>query len=233
MSTYRFVWDEHGSVSVIWERLDTVTNCGLGSGLWRWEPLSDFLNTVPRRVGLMPDSQDTASATVPDPQLFEWHWPFEGSPYTIREFITTPHDLPHLPWDSLELHRSCQWHDPLEHCLPSSKGPRSMGWLPHRLWNHCPLRTRRHGWVPGVVGVLIPPIHAIILSVHKQHTTDPWKTIWLSFKYIMMLVTSLKNVCTSLQRTEKKRFKSGSQSKHQTNGWPQSHEPPNDCHSQV
>jgi len=73
MSTYRFLWDEHGSVSVIWERLNIVTNGGLGSGLWRWEPLSDFLNTVPRRVGLMPDSQDTASATVPDPQLFEWH----------------------------------------------------------------------------------------------------------------------------------------------------------------
>ena len=73
MSTYRFLWDEHGSVSVIWERLNIVTNGGLGSGLWRWEPFSDFLNTVPRRVDLLPDSQDTASATVPDPQLFEWH----------------------------------------------------------------------------------------------------------------------------------------------------------------
>jgi hypothetical protein len=36
-------------------------------GIENWEPLSDFLNTVPRRVGLMPDSQDTARGLVPDP----------------------------------------------------------------------------------------------------------------------------------------------------------------------
>lgn len=73
MSTYRFLWDEHGSVSVIWERLNIVTNGGLGSGLWRWEPLSDFLNTVSRKVGLLPDSHGIARESVPDPQLFEWH----------------------------------------------------------------------------------------------------------------------------------------------------------------
>lgn len=71
MSTYRFVWDEHGSVSVIWERLNIVTNGGLGSGLWRWEPPSDFLNTVSHRMGLMPDSQDTARDLVPVLQVAE------------------------------------------------------------------------------------------------------------------------------------------------------------------
>ena len=74
MSTYHFLWDEHGSVSVIWERLNIVTNGGLGSGLWRWEPPSDFLNTVSRRVGLMPDSQDTASATVPVCEVAHIGW---------------------------------------------------------------------------------------------------------------------------------------------------------------
>lgn len=74
MSTYRFLWDEHGSVSVIWERLDIVTNGGLGSGLWRWEPPSDFLNTVSRRVSLMPDSRATASATVPVSEVAHIGW---------------------------------------------------------------------------------------------------------------------------------------------------------------
>jgi len=74
MSTYRFVWDEHGSVSVIWERLNIVTNGGLGSGLWRWEPPSDFLNTVSRKVGLLPDSHGIARESVPVCEVAHIGW---------------------------------------------------------------------------------------------------------------------------------------------------------------
>lgn len=89
MTTWRIDWstgkavfcDEHGCC--IGEH--TVAK---GNTVWEWKRFNMF-KIIP---DLLPDSHENVRESVPDPKLFEWHWPPEGSPYTIREFITTPHE---------------------------------------------------------------------------------------------------------------------------------------------